>query len=152
MSEKKHDPIGASLEVADGFLIQAKDVKDQIPAIVRKENTDKPTEQDVMDDFNFARETITDLIKKGMTVLNGSIAVANESQHPRAFEVTSNIMRQVSDLSKDLLELQQTLKKIEADGDKTTPYSEGGDVHNHIHVGTTDNLGKVLSEMEDRKK
>ena len=45
----------------------------------------------VKDDYDYSRETYYDLIEKGRESLDLMIEVARESEHPRAFEVLSNI-------------------------------------------------------------
>ena len=49
---------------------------------------------------------------KGNDAIDGILALAKEGEHPRAYEGAGQLIKTVADVSKDLLELQEKLKKI----------------------------------------
>ena len=59
----------------------------------------------VKDDYDYSRETYYDLIEKGRESLDLMIEVARESEHPRAFEVLSNMIKAISDLNDKFMDL-----------------------------------------------
>jgi hypothetical protein len=64
-----------------------------------------PTQR-VEDDFEQARDTLRNLISKGEQALDGMMDVARQSDHPRAYEVTGQLIKTVAETAKDLLALQ----------------------------------------------
>jgi len=106
----------------------------------REKETAKPTEQDFIDDFNYARLTLHDIIEAGSVALQGAMYVAKESQNPRAFEVASTLLGQVSSAAKDLLSLTETATKITP----SEPNKEGED---YAYVGSTQSLKKILDDQ-----
>ncbi len=94
----------------------------------------------VDDDAEFARENIRTLIEKGNLAVDGILHVAKESEHPRAYEVAANLIKNLSDLNKDLMEIQKRKKDL-------APQSQrSGDINvdKAVFVGSTTELVKFL--------
>ncbi len=94
----------------------------------------------VDDDADFARENIRTLIEKGNLAVDGILHVAKESEHPRAYEVAANLIKNLSDLNKDLMEIQKRKKDL-------APQSQrNGDINvdKAVFVGSTTELVKFL--------
>ena len=66
----------------------------------------------VSNDYNYSRQTYYDLIEKGKESLDLMIEVARESEHPRAFEVLSGMIKNVSDVNDKLMDLNKKNKDI----------------------------------------
>ena len=85
---------------------------------VNNKNEIKPVDnidETVDNDFKYARENLYNIIERGYDALNTLVDVANQSQHPRAFEVVGQLVKTLSDTNKDLLELQKKVKVIKKD-------------------------------------
>ena len=67
---------------------------------------------DIEDDYDLARRTLREVITKGSSALDDALMLARSSEHPRAYEVTGQIMKTVSDVAKDLLALQKQKQDI----------------------------------------
>lgn len=95
-------------------------------------------------DFDFIRKNLKDVIASGTTALNRMILVANESQHPRSYEVVATLMKALSDINKDLLDSHK--KKYETNTLKgTTNNTNTTNVQNNvIFSGSTSELAKLL--------
>ena len=94
----------------------------------------------VDDDADFARDNIRTLIEKGNLAVDGILHVAKESEHPRAYEVAANLIKNLSDLNKDLMEIQKRKKDL-------APQSQrSGDINvdKAVFVGSTTELVKFL--------
>lgn len=65
--------------------------------------------EDALDDYKHSRKILYGLIERGTAALEGALMVAKESENPRAYETASNIMNNVSQLTKSLIELQKAL-------------------------------------------
>ena len=89
-------------------------------------------------DYEYTRNNLRDIIGKGSDALEGILELAKDSDHPRAWEVVGQIMRQLAETNKDLIELQKDMKKIkDEDGVKKV-------TQNAIFVGSTNELQKFL--------
>ena len=65
-------------------------------------------------DIQHVRTNLYELIKKGTTAADNALKVANEMQHPRAYEVAGNLIKNVGDLTDKLIALQKTLVDMDA--------------------------------------
>lgn len=101
------------------------------------------------DDFSFARKNLRELIVKGSTAVDEILFVAKESEHPRAFEVASNFLKNLSELNKDLLQLSKTKKEIEGRDARL----KGGDINveKAVFVGSTNELSKLLKKQKEEE-
>jgi len=93
------------------------------------------------DDAEFARQNIRDLIQKGNDAVEGILHVAKESEHPRAYEVAANLIKNLSDLNKDLMEIQKRKKDLVPQEHKN---SGNINVDKAVFVGSTTELVKFL--------
>lgn len=82
----------------------------QANEIVPIEEPKLPTTVD--DDAEFARNNIRNLIQQGTTAVDGILNVAKESEHPRAYEVAATLIKSLSDLNKDLMEIQKRKRDL----------------------------------------
>lgn len=95
----------------------------------------------VEDDANFARNNIKTLIEKGNQAMDGLLQVARESEHPRAYEVAAGLIKNLSDLNKDLLEIQKRKKDLNPE---SVNNAKNINVDKAVFVGSTTELVKFL--------
>lgn len=91
-------------------------------------------------DTSYARENIRTLIDTGNKALNDLAYVANQSESPRAYEVLANMMKNLTEMNKDLLQLQKTKREL-------APQSEvakGVNIDKAVFVGSTTELLKMI--------
>jgi hypothetical protein len=91
-------------------------------------------------DTNYARQNIRTLIDTGNKALNDLAYVANQSESPRAYEVLANMMKSLTEMNKDLLQLQKTKREL-------APQSEaakGVNIDKAVFVGSTTELLKMI--------
>lgn len=79
------------------------------------------TIKDQTDDYNFARDTVREMITKAKETLDGILDVARESETPRSYEVASNLIKTISDVTKDLVNLHKTMNELKPKGDMPPP-------------------------------
>ena len=89
-------------------------------------------------DYEYVRNNLQDIIEAGGTALQGILELAQESDHPRAWEVVGQLMRQLAETNKDLIELQKDMKKIK-DEESVKKVTQ-----NAIFMGSTAELQKFL--------
>jgi hypothetical protein len=92
-------------------------------------------------DYEYSREVLFDLIEKGRGALEDMIEVARESEHPRAFEVLSGLMKNTADINDKLLDLNKKHKDINT---KDEPAQIAGQTTNNLFVGSTTDLQRML--------
>ena len=99
--EKEFDAIDKALDV-EAEMVET--VKEPKPVKV-DEDPDK--------DYEYSRAQLYNLIEKGQEAVSGIIELAQDSQHPRAFEVAGQLIKSVGDVTDKLLDLQKKMKDLE---------------------------------------
>lgn len=94
-------------------------------------------------DYEYTRGQLYNLIEKGQEAVQGALEVAQESGHPRAFEVAVNAMKQVSDMTDKLIDLQKKMKDLDAPSKNKGPTT----VNNTMFIGSTADLQKMIKDM-----
>jgi len=107
--------------------------------------TPMPTEEKVEidtvdDDYDFARKNLRDVIHRGASALEDIIDIAQQSESPRAYEVVSTLIGQITDANKKLLELAAQKKKLKDEKQSDGPST----VNNNLFVGNSTELLKML--------
>ena len=95
----------------------------------------------IKNDFEYSRDTLYDLIEKGRNALEDMINVARESEHPRAFEVLSGLIKNVADVNDKLMDLNKKHKEVHA---KEEQSKQVGNTTNNLFVGSTTDLQRML--------
>ena len=98
--------------------------------------------KDLQNDYEYSRGQLYNLVEKGQEAINGILDVAQNSDHPRAYEVAGNLIKNVADITDKLVDLQGKMKDINQEKKKTT-----NNVTNAMFVGSTSELQKMLKEM-----
>ena len=94
-------------------------------------------------DYDHSRDTYYDLIQKGQKSLDLMMQFARESEHPRAFEVLSGMIKNVSDVTDRLMDLQKKTKDINKDEKQSS-----GTTNQNLFVGSTTDLQRLLQEQD----
>tara|TARA_R100001015_G_C4489009_1_gene67162 strand:- start:53 stop:469 length:417 start_codon:yes stop_codon:yes gene_type:complete len=102
-----------------------------------------PDDKDPEIDFETGRKNLYNLLDKGNEAIDGILNLAKEGEHPRAYEVAGQLIKTVSEVSQDLLNLQDKLKKV-----KEVPDKGPKNVTNALFVGSTTELQKMLKEKK----
>ena len=95
----------------------------------------------VVNDTEFARKNIKQLIDTGNKSLEQLALIADQSEHPRAFEVLAGLMKNLADMNKDLLELQKRKRDL---APKETSPANGVSIDKAVFVGSTAELVKMI--------
>jgi tetrahydromethanopterin S-methyltransferase subunit G len=100
--------------------------------------------EDIEADYEYSRNELYKLIKKGQKAIDGIIDVASSSDHPRAYEVAFQGMKHVSDMTDKLIDLQKKMKSIEGD----VPQKGPSTINNTMFVGSTAELQKFIKQSK----
>ena len=90
-------------------------------------------------DYEYQRQNFYNLVERGTDAVEGILELAKESDHPRAYEVAGNLIKQVADVTEKLGDLQEKMKKL-----KEVPNNAPKSVTNALFVGSTAELQKML--------
>jgi hypothetical protein len=102
---------------------------------------------EVETDYQHARKNIKALTVKGNDALDKLMLVADESEHPRAYEVVATLMKTMADLNKDLLDIQK--KKRDLVGKEVVPSDGSINVDKAVFVGSTSDLIKLIKNNRE---
>ena len=98
-------------------------------------------------DYEYTRAELYSLIDQGQEAVRGALEVAQESGHPRAYEVAVAAMKHVSDMTDKLADLHKKMKDL--DEDKKGPSKV---TNNAMFVGSTAELQKMLKQIGGGKR
>ncbi len=104
-----------------------------------------PEEKNVDNDYKYSRDTYYELVEKGKQSLELMIEVARESEHPRAFEVLSGMIKNISDVNDRLMDLNKKKKDL----DRKEEIKNIANTTNNLFVGSTSELQKILKNETD---
>lgn len=103
------------------------------PITLHQDNTNNP-------DAHYSRSNYYNLIEKGNEALDGILEVAKESQHPRAYEVAANMIKNLSDVTEKLMILQKQQQELKPKDAAPTNIA----IDKAVFVGSTAELLKKL--------
>jgi hypothetical protein len=118
---------GEIIDAATGEIIQSSETK-------------------IENDYDTTRANLRELLTTGQSALMHALDVAKQSEHPRAFEVVGNLMKQLADVNQQLMDLHQQKAKLDAPKNKDTKVT-----NNAIFVGSTSELAKMIQNMNKEK-
>ena len=104
-----------------------------------------PEEKNVDNDYKYSRDTYYELVEKGKQSLELMIEVARESEHTRAFEVLSGMIKNISDVNDRLMDLNKKKKDL----DRKEEIKNIANTTNNLFVGSTSELQKILKNETD---
>lgn len=98
-------------------------------------------DEKINNDYDYSRDTLYELIEKGKDALENMIEVARESEHPRAYEVLSGLIKNVADVNDKLQDLNKKQKQL---NNEEKPQVENQ--QNNYYLGSTSDIQKMLRE------
>lgn len=107
------------------------------------------SKDDIEDDYDFARSHYYNLAEKGQEAIDLMLDLARESEHPRAFEVLSNMLKQNADIADKLMSLQKQKKEISKPDAQALPNQV---TQNNVYVGSTSDVQRMLADKMQEMK
>jgi hypothetical protein len=140
---KPFEALDQALDIVplEAEMVEIKEAKGRA-IVVRDKEEDKER------DYQAIRTELYSLIQKGQTLIDGVMDVAEQSQHPRAYEVAINSVKNVADIAEKLMDLHKKLNDVTVEETKISQTN----VQNNVFVaGTTDEIMKMLKEANPPK-
>jgi len=109
----------------------------QVLPIVQKE-----PEELAKEDFDYIRTNLKNLIDSGQVALGSLTEIAEGSQHPRAFEALSALMKSLSESTRELIDLHKKMKDLKKDGPEKQ-------VTNNNLIVTTEEMIKMIKKATE---
>lgn len=113
------------------------DEQENLPAVVSEQADD---------DVDQARTGLYDALSLSQQAVQDMLAIAQQSQHPKAYEILNSTIKTMADISMGIADLQ--LKKQRLNKGSGQPAGEGN-VTNNLFVGSTAELQKMLEDMKN---
>jgi len=114
--------------------------KESLPTVIdHNENSD-----DLEIDYKEARNNLKDVIGKGKEALENLLTMAKDLDSPRAYEVVGQLIKTISDVNKDLIDIHKRNKDIR--GETAGPSTV---VNNAVFIGSTADLQAIINGRKD---
>lgn len=100
--------------------------------------------EQVAADVDTARDNLHDAVSVAQQAVQDMLLIAQQSQHPKAYEALNSLIKTYADISMGLADLQIKNQKLQGKS-KDAPQT----VHNNMFVGSTAELQKMLEDMKN---
>ena len=124
------------------FGAEPSDLKKHVEKV--KPSLKKTETEDVKQDYEVSRAQLHNLVMKGQEAVDGILDVARASDHPRAYEVAGQLIKNVGDVADKLIDLQQKMKELDKE-EKIGPTNDT----KAMFVGSTSDLQKMLKQQKN---
>ena len=122
----------------DTFEVEV--VEDSLPTESNDDSDDR--KEDTQTDYIQSRDNFYELVEKGKEALDGAMDIARETDQPRAYEVVAQLLKNVTETNKEIIELQKRMEDLKAHDRKLG----NTNINNALFVGSTADLQKMLQD------
>ena len=122
----------------DTFEVEV--VEDSLPIESSDDSDDR--KEDTQTDYVQSRDNFYELVEKGKEALDGAMDIARETDQPRAYEVVAQLLKNVTETNKEIIELQKRMEDLKAHDRKLG----NTNINNALFVGSTADLQKMLQD------
>ena len=130
------EKINELLGIADKAVAST---KTQTATVIPRPQTEDVNE----DDFKYSRENLYHIIERGQDALSGILQVAQETDHPRAYEVAGQLLKTNAENTEKLVNLQTTKKKL-----KEVDQPQRVTNNNSLFVASTQELQQLIKNKK----
>lgn len=132
-------------ELNSTFDVEANIVERKKDPIKKKEVSLDNLDAEIAKDYQYTRGNLYSIIEKGQEALDSALEIAVDGGQPRAYEVVGQLIKNVSDATDKLLDLQKKLKDLDETGNKGNTTNV---TNNAVFFGSTDELSKYLKNQK----
>jgi len=103
-------------------------------------------ELSIEQEYDLARENILHILRTSKAVLENTAELALDTDHPRMVEVYSGLIKNLADINKDLIDLQEKKMKLKKEYITQSEIDDDSNLvnNNAIFVGSTEELFQLL--------
>ena len=121
-------------------------VPNEAPPKPEKKSRAEVTHKDK--DYDYARAELYDLVEMMKEGLQGALEVAQQSDHPRAYEVFNNGAKNTSEVIEKITDLHKKMKDLETIEEVRVQQHNSTTTNNVFMSGSTAELMKMLKESQ----
>lgn len=96
---------------------------------------------DIKNDYDYVRDNLYNLVENGNVALSDLVEIARQSEHPRAYEVLSGLIKNIGDTTDKLSVLHEKQKKLSSGGEDNINVT-----NNTLFVGSSTDLLDMLKK------
>lgn len=111
---------------------QISTVEENLPAVSDNVGDNK----EMKDDIKYVRGNLYDMIQNGTRSLDELMSLADQMQHPRAYEVIATLMKTMLEANRELVDLQAKRKELLQEEIKATAKTQT--INNNLIMSTKD--------------
>ena len=138
---KKFDKLNEAFNIENEDDLIHPEISENIPNEIQTEK--KSLIDDIKKDYEYTRGNLYSIIEKGQEAINNVLELAQETDTPRAYEVVGQLIKNVSDATDKLIDLQKKIKDL----DEVKIQKGPTNVTNALFVGSTAELSKMLKNQ-----
>lgn len=113
--------------------------KDYLPEVAK--------DQQLEHDVDQVRDNLYNAVDTAKQALQDMISIAQQSQHPKAYETLNSLLKTYADISMGIADLHMKKQRISG---KQRPEETGPNVTNNLFVGSTAELQKMLDNLRNK--
>jgi len=104
---------------------------------------------DITTDYEYTRSKYYQILERGNQALNSALEVAQNTDHPRAYEVVGQLLKHNADIVDKLLDLQKKLRELNNENNIKNSTTI---TNNSLFVGSTAELQKLLKSQKNKNE
>lgn len=104
---------------------------------------------DITTDYEYTRNKYYQILERGNEALNSALEVAQNTDHPRAYEVVGQLLKHNADIVDKLLDLQKKLRELNTENNIKNSTTI---TNNSLFVGSTAELQKLLKSQKNKNE
>lgn len=144
------DKITSALGIRPMSEIKDEDFKD-LPAEVEDVQSNPPAiiddgAEENLQDLEQVRQNIKGILEKGEDAVSEMLEIAKQSEHPRAFEVVSTLMKTMLDANKDLADISTKKRFVREEIAGPKKAAETNVTNNNLIISTADLLKMIKGD------
>ena len=128
-------------QVEGGNKIES-EVLEVSPEVIEPKET---REEDLEIDYEKTRAKYYELLDKGTEALEGMLEGAKHTDEARAYEVVGQLLKNTSEVNREIVDLQKRMEEIKNIDKKIGPST----VTNALFVGSTAELQKMIKKNDE---
>jgi hypothetical protein len=116
----------------------------------------KDFDEELREDYHEARDNYREIVKVTKTAIDDLLMIAQQSEHPRAFEVLGQLLGNITATNDKLLDIHRKIaeieyKKAQAQG-KSSKVAGNTFIENAVFTGSLKDFQMKLKEMRQKQK
>jgi CRISPR/Cas system CSM-associated protein Csm3 (group 7 of RAMP superfamily) len=133
---KSFDSLDQTFDITPTEQPEVKPIRKPKPIIVSDKSEDREK------DYTYARSQLYNIVEKMQESIDDAMNIAQQSEHPRAFEVVFQGAKHAADVVEKIGDLHKKMEALEKD----KPQAQVSQVQNNMFLGSTADLMKMLKD------